>query len=310
VRRASGARPGTLDEGNGDDVGETIGDKEAGSVGDEYDTADENGNEADDDEDEDDAGGDKDEENDVPLEDLGVRFALVARLPSLRGADDDDDVEVVVDEEVMGEGEEETVAVCGVGICMGWLFRLITLKLALPMKDLGAAGSGGDPSITACGIAVVVVVVVGVIAATEDDGRGAKDEAVGAVERVARACRASACASMSAASDVTPAEGCTVCLCTLNLMMKGDAADLPLPLPRPRPLWDPAPALRVVVAAASAVVFAAPSCGVGSRPPDAPSMLVVPHELTQTRWPVPLAFHVGPAAVRTQPVCVGDRDRP
>jgi hypothetical protein len=110
------------------------------------------------------------------------------------------------------------------GTDMGWPLRLATLKVALPMKDLGAVGSCGEPSTT---LAAAAATEGGAEKAEEEDVDGvvAEEAVVEVVVEDERAWRASACASMSAASEVIPAEGCTVCLRTLNLVMKADAAD-------------------------------------------------------------------------------------
>lgn len=126
------------------------------------------------------------------------------------------------------------------GTDMGCPLRLATLKVALPMKDLGAVGSCGEPSTT---LAAAAAIEGGAEKAEEEedvDGVVAEEAEVEVVVEDERAWRASACASISATSEVTPAEGCTVCLRTLNLVMKGDAADWPRPRP-PRPLVGPAP---------------------------------------------------------------------
>lgn len=127
------------------------------------------------------------------------------------------------------------------GTDMGCPLRLATLKVALPMKDLGAVGSCGEPSTT---LAAAAAIEGGAEKAEEEeedvDGVVAEEAVVEVVVEDERAWRASACASISAASEVTPAEGCTVCLRTLNLVMKGDAADCPRPRP-PRPLVGPTP---------------------------------------------------------------------
>lgn len=126
---------------------------------------------------------------------------------------------VLVRREEVGGGE---VGGC-VGTDMGCPLRLATLKVALPMKDLGAVGSC-EPS-TTLAAAAAAAIEGGAEKAEEDVDGVVAEGVVVVVEEDERAWRASACASMSAASEVIPAEGCTVCLRTLNLVMKADAAD-------------------------------------------------------------------------------------
>lgn len=153
-------------------------------------------------------GGDGDGEGDG--DGAGGRLALVCGRLALV---------VLVRREEVGGGE---VGGC-VGTDMGCPLRLATLKVALPMKDLGAVGSC-EPS-TTLAAAAAAAIEGGAEKAEEDVDGVVAEGVVVVVEEDERAWRASACASMSAASEVIPAEGCTVCLRTLNLVMKADAAD-------------------------------------------------------------------------------------